>query len=193
LGDHRDQFVAGRGIQRDILARYLGVKPEAIRFRYSPTGKPTLDAPADSLGIRFNVSNSGGLALYALTLAHEVGVDLEAIRPLSDSLGIAQRFFSPWESDTLRALPSAVRNLAFFRCWTRKEAYVKAVGQGLSMPLDQFDVAFRPGEPARLLRIRGDAVGAERWTLFELNPGEVYVGSLAVEGSAWRLVHFDWG
>lgn len=189
---HRTAFVAGRGVQREILARYTGLPPTALMYREGSHGKPELDGAAGGMGIRFNVSNSGDLALYAVTLGRELGVDLELLKPMPDGMDIASRFFSAPENEVFAALPDDVRDLAFFRCWTRKEAYIKAVGEGLSMPLDRFDVAFAPGEPARILRTRGNPAEAERWTMLALEPGPGYVGALAVEGAGWHPVLFDW-
>ena len=188
---HRTAFVAGRGVQREILGRYTGLPPAALSYREGSHGKPELDGPATASGIRFNVSNSGDLALYALTLRREIGVDLEQLKPMPDGLDIAKRFFSAPENEVFAALPDEVRELAFFRCWTRKEAYIKAVGEGLSMPLDRFDVAFAPGEDPRILRTRGNPAEAERWTMLSLEPGPGYVGALAVEGGGWRAVLYD--
>ena len=190
---HRTAFVAGRGVQREILARYTGVTPAAVAYREGSHGKPELEGAAAGLGIRFNVSNSGDLALYALTLRREIGVDLEQLRPMPDGMDIARRFFSAPENEVFAALAEEVRDVAFFRCWTRKEAYIKAVGEGLSMPLDRFDVAFAPGEDARILCTRGNPAEAERWTMLALEPGSGYVGALAVEGGGWRPRLFDWG
>ena len=166
--------------------------PAALAYREGSHGKPELDGAAGGSGIRFNVSNSGDFALYALTLRREIGVDLELIKPMPDGIDIARRFFSAPENEVFAGLGDEVRDLAFFRCWTRKEAYIKAVGEGLSMPLDRFDVAFAPGEPARILRTRGNPAEAERWTMLSLDPGPGYVGALAVEGGGWRPVLFDW-
>jgi 4'-phosphopantetheinyl transferase len=190
--EHRTAFVAGRGAQREILSRYAGLPPHALAYRETQHGKQSLDGPAAALGIRYNVSNSGDLALYAVTLGREIGVDLERIKPMPDGLDIAKRFFSAPENEIFAALDESVRDLAFFNCWTRKEAYIKAVGEGLSMPLDRFDVAFAPGEPARLLRTRGEEDEAARWSMLEVHPGPGYVGALAVEGDGWRPVLFDW-
>lgn len=190
--EHRTAFIAGRGVQRDILARYTGLHPAALTYREGSHGKPELHGPGVERGIRFNVSNSGDMALYALTLDREIGVDLEKLKPMPDGMDIARRFFSAPEIEVFAALAAEVRDLAFFRCWTRKEAYIKAVGEGLSMPLDRFDVAFAPGEEARILRTRGNPAEAERWTMLGLEPGPGYVGALAVEGTGWRPVLFDW-
>lgn len=188
---HRDAFIAGRGAQREILARYTGLAPADLAWRATEHGKLSLDGPVAASGIRFNVSNSGGLALYAVALGRELGVDLEELRPMPDGMEIARRFFSAPENEVFAALPAEARDAAFFACWTRKEAYIKAVGEGLSMPLDRFDVAFAPGEPPRLLATRGDEAEASRWTLLELHPGPGYVGALAVEGDGWKAVLFD--
>lgn len=190
--EHRTAFIAGRGVQRDILARYTGLPPAALAYREGSHGKPELAGPPADPGIRFNVSNSGDFALYALTLRREIGVDLEVLKPMPDGMEIAERFFSAPENEVFAALAEEVRDLAFFRCWTRKEAYIKAVGEGLSMPLDRFDVAFAPGEPARILRTRGNPAEAERWTMLGLEPGAGYVGALVVEGDGWRPLLFDW-
>jgi 4'-phosphopantetheinyl transferase len=188
---HRTAFVAGRGVQRDILARYTGLAPAELTYREGSHGKPELDGAA-AAEIRFNVSNAGDLALYAVTVRREIGVDLEQLKPMPDGMDIAQRFFSAPENEVFAALAEEVRDLAFFRCWTRKEAYIKAVGEGLSMPLDRFDVAFAPGEPARILRTRGNPAEAERWSMLALEPGPGYVGAMAVEGTGWHPVLFDW-
>ena len=190
--EHRTGFVAGRGVQREILARYTGLAPAALAYREGSHGKPALEGAAAAAGIRFNVSNSGDLALYAVTLGREVGVDLEQLKPMPDGLDIARRFFSAPENEVFAALADEVRELAFFRCWTRKEAYIKAVGEGLSMPLDRFDVAFAPGQDARILRTRGNPAEAERWTMLALEPAPGYVGAVAVQGGGWRPLLFDW-
>lgn len=192
FAEHRTAFVAGRGAQREILSRYTGLPPHALVYSETAYGKQSLAGAAASLDVRYNVSNSGDLALFALTRGREIGVDLEKLKPMPDGLDIAQRFFSAPENEIFAAIDESMRDVAFFNCWTRKEAYIKAVGEGLSMPLDRFDVAFAPGEPARLLRTRGDESEAARWSMRELDPGPGYIGALAVEGHGWRTVLFDW-
>jgi len=133
------------------------------------------------------------MALYAVAYRREVGIDLELIRHGLEEEQIADRFFSRREISTLRALPAALRRYAFFLCWTRKEAYIKARGEGLSLPLDQFDVSLIPGEPAALLRTRPDSDEALRWSLQELTPGPPgYAAALAVEGEGWSLALWQW-
>lgn len=191
--EHRTAFVAGRGVQREILARYLGQAPHRLTYRVAAHGKPELDGAAAETGLRFNVSNSGDLALYAVTRGREIGVDLERVKRMEDGMDIARRFFSAPENEVFAGLAEEARDLAFFHCWTRKEAYIKAIGEGLSMPLASFDVAFAPGEPARLLAARGVGAEAERWSLCELHPGPGYVGAMVVEGSGWAMRLFDHG
>jgi len=188
----RDRFIVARGVLRAILGRYLGVDPGRLRFRYSPYGKPALAGPFEDEGIRFNLAHSQGIALYAVSRGREVGIDVEYVRADLADERIAERFFSPREVATLRAVPAEQRREAFFHCWTRKEAYVKARGEGLSLPLDQFDVSLAPGEPAALLSTPGDPPEVTRWSLQALNPGPGYVAALAVEGNGWRLRCWQW-
>jgi 4'-phosphopantetheinyl transferase len=189
---HRERFIAGRGTQRRLLARYLGVHPAAIRYRYAAHGKPALDGPEAESGVRFNVSNAEDGLLVALVLDREVGVDLEPVHRVVDRDAVARRFFSAPENQVYDTIAEEQRDAAFFTCWTRKEAYIKAVGDGLSMPLDCFDVTLRPGEPARLLATRGDPSQAERWTLRELDPGPGWLGAIVVEGPSPELRLYDW-
>jgi 4'-phosphopantetheinyl transferase len=142
--------------------------------------------------LRFNLAHCQGLALYAIAWGREVGVDLEYIRENLADQRIAERFFSPAEVETLRSLPEGVQREAFFHCWTRKEAFVKARGEGLSFPLDQFDVSLAPGEPAALLRTLGDPEEAARWSLRELFPGPGFVAAVAAAGHSWRLSAWQW-
>lgn len=189
----RRHFIAGRGALRMILARYLDQSPQDVHFAYSNYGKPRLANPASAIDLRFNLSHSRGLALLALTRGRDIGVDVEQLRDMErDGEPLAERFFSPRESTVLRSLPPELRREAFFHCWTRKEAYIKANGKGLSLPLDQFDVSLRPGEPARLLATRHDPDEVHRWSMHNLLPAEGYVGALAIEGHSWRLWCGEW-
>jgi 4'-phosphopantetheinyl transferase len=192
FSEHRDAFTASRGILRDILSRYVSSSPAAIVFRYGRYGKPALAAPLDRSGIRFNMSNSGGLAIYAFTLESEVGIDVEELRPIPDRAAIAERFFSAKENETLRVLPLELADRAFFQCWTCKEAYIKGTGEGLTLPLDSFDVTFGPAEAPRLLRTRADAEEAKRWRLRGLEPARGYLAALAVHSSCGALQLYDW-
>jgi 4'-phosphopantetheinyl transferase len=181
---HRRQYVVGRGALRTLLGAYLGERPEAIRFRYGPRGKPFLDAPGD---LQFNLSNSHEMALVGFVRGPEIGVDIEYLKPMPDCEPISERFFSESERRVLRGIPGRAKELAFFNCWTRKEAYLKAVGEGLAAPLDSFDVTLAPDDPPRMLTLEGNPERAARWFFHHLVPAEQYVGAVAIEGGAWEV------
>ncbi len=185
----RDQhnFIAARGTLRTILARYVDRAPAQLEFCYSPWGKPQLTPGHDADGLRFNLSHSQGLALYAITRDREIGVDLEGVRADFAWEEIAGRFFAPREVEALRSVPAASQHRAFFNCWTRKEAFVKARGGGLSLPLDQFEVSLALGEPARLIATTGDPQEAPHWSIRELEPAAGYVAAIAVRAQKWEL------
>lgn len=183
----RKRFVVGRGLLRTILGSYLGMEPSQLQFCYGPRGKPYLAQTAAGSTLRFNLSHSQGLALYAIARDREIGIDLEHIRHVSTAEQIVERFFSVREKAVFSTLPPSQKQAAFFNCWTRREAYLKAVGDGLAFPLDQFDVSLCPGEPARLYGIKGDRSTATSWSLQELIPAPGYVAALVVEGHGWRL------
>lgn len=184
---HRRQYVVGRGALRTLLGGYLDRRPEAIRFRYGPRGKPFLEAPLDAGGLEFNLSNSDELALAAFVMGREIGVDIEFLRPMPDCEQISERFFSESEREVLREIPGPRKEETFFNCWTRKEAYLKAVGEGLAAPLDSFDVTLAPGDPPRMLTLEGDAGRAARWFFQHLLPADKYVGAVAIEGGTWEV------
>ena len=184
----RQRFTAGRGQMRCILAAYLRLPPTALIFSYNPHGKPALvNAP----GLHFNLSHSAGVGLLAVCAEQSVGIDNESIRPQVERDNIARRFFAPQEAAALQALPPEQQLLAFFTCWTRKEAYIKARGQGLHIPLDQFVVSLAPGEPARLLT-REPGAPAGPFTLAAIDPGSGQAAALAVEGEINTLRLWDW-
>ena len=157
---HRQRFIAGRGILRILLGRYLSVEPQQLRFDYTSSGKPALAKTGDSR-LQFNLSHSQGLALYAVTRDRQIGIDLEQLRPTADVEQIAQRFFSAQEYAAIQSLPPDQKLEAFFRYWTCKEAYLKATGDGLSQ-LERIEVEIIPGEPVKLLRILEDL--PQDWT-----------------------------
>ncbi|HZE69993.1 MAG TPA: 4'-phosphopantetheinyl transferase superfamily protein [Pyrinomonadaceae bacterium] len=188
----RQHFVVGRGCLRMLLSRYLEIPPGEIQFSYGAQGKPQLaTANAQLHPFHFNLAHSGTLALYAFTRVGEIGVDLERIRPEFTGDDIAKRFFSPGEVACLNELSRELRHEAFFNCWTRKEAFIKAIGMGLSLSLDQFDVTLGPAEPAELLRTRWDEKEAARWSLKALDVGPGYVAAVAVAGRDWQLTFLD--
>ena len=173
----RRAFAVSRGFLRHVLGRYLATNPETLRFSYGPYGKPALNGEDKP---RFNMSHSRGVALVAVSEAKELGVDVEYIRADFASEDIARRFFSPCEVAAFNALPSEQRVAAFFRCWTRKEAYIKAIGRGLSQRLDGFDVTLAPETAPALLRANED--DASRWSLSDIDVGGDYAAALVVEG-----------
>jgi 4'-phosphopantetheinyl transferase len=185
----RDHYIAARGLLRRLLGRYLAQPPASLQFSYGAYGKPSLDGASAVAApdLRFNVSHSHELVLYAFARGRELGVDIEHVRPDLAGEDIAARFFSAREVSMLSALPAEARSQAFFNCWTRKEAYIKARGEGLSHPLDAFDVSLIPGEPAALLGTRGDLRELTRWSLHALDVGADYAAAVAVQGTGHAL------
>jgi 4'-phosphopantetheinyl transferase len=182
----RLHFTVARGILRRMLGTLLEIDASRVRFRYSGYGKPSLSGEFDSSRLKFNISHSGGRLLMAFAIGRDIGVDIEHIRPDFASYDIAERFFSASEVQRLRSLPSALLTEAFFNCWTRKEAYIKAIGEGLSCPLDKFDVSLAPGEPARLLATRVQGLSADRWVMRTLDVGEFYKAAMVVERASGK-------
>ncbi len=183
---HARAYILGRSALRALIGAYLGLQPETVPFRYGAKGKPAVDLEA--AGFSFNFSNSGPFGLYAFTRGCELGVDVEETRPVPDIENIAARFFARAEIADLMSLPEAERPPAFFRCWTRKEAYIKAVGDGLSVPLDSFRVTLLPSEPARMTHLNGSEESARGWTLQDVSPTREHTGALAYQDRPRTLV-----
>jgi 4'-phosphopantetheinyl transferase len=177
FAEHRSQFIACRGILREILETHLEIAAQHVSFVHNSYGKPSVP---DS-DLRFNLSHSDGQVLYAVTRGREVGIDIERIDPRFASEQIPERFFSPGEVRQLRALAVDQQTEAFFRCWTRKEAYIKARGLGLSLPLSSFDVSLAPGAPPAFLR------GVENWALIDVEAPEEFSAALVIEGKQEKL------
>jgi len=188
----RCRFMVARGSLRAILGRYLGIPPDRLRFLYGPRGKPRLAEETGGIRLRFNLAHSEGLALFAVTSYREVGIDLERIVSDIENELIAEHLFCSGEIAALRALPLERRPEMFYRCWTQKEAYVKATGDGLHFPLDEFEVALASGDPPTLRRVGGSPDEAARWTLYELHSWPGYAAALAVEGHDVRITCRDW-
>jgi len=186
----RRRFVLCRSTLRVLLGRYLNAGPESLQFRYNPFGKPELAGP-HNLPLRFNVSHSESWALIAVTVQHRIGVDLERLRPIENIDSLARLCLSDHELTEYRGLPTDQRSLAFFQAWTRKEAFFKACGAGLSRPLHDCEVTFVPGEPARLLRVADDETPAAGWSLTALEPAAGYVGAVAVDDAHVRIEHYE--
>lgn len=190
--EHRARFVACRGQARRLLAAYLGAAPGELRFQYGSRGKPSLEFPWGER-LAFNISHSHELALCALGRGCELGVDIEHIRPPSDFEGLAERFFAPQEVAAIKSLPQEARLASFFRCWTRKEAVLKACGSGLTLPLDRIVVTLGPDEPARVVAGGEETGSAAEWSLYHLEPAAGYVGALAWLGEPLKVSCFAGG
>lgn len=187
----RVRFMVGRGLLRTILSRYLGMAANRLQFCYSSRGKPDVVEKLGGDRLRFNLSHSQGLVLYAVTRDRAIGIDIEHIRAIAEADQIVKSFFSDYEKTVYHNLPQCQKQAAFFNCWTRKEAFIKAVGEGLALPLDQFDVSLTPGQPARLLGIKGDEA-SKYWSIHELTFDQNYASALAVEGNDWNLSCWEW-
>jgi 4'-phosphopantetheinyl transferase len=186
--DNRN-FIIARGILRSLIGKYLEINPAEISFQYSEFGKPGI---ADNNTLQFNISHSQNMALFAFTTKFNVGVDVEFVNPDIEVKDIAAKFFSTNEIMNLLALPEKQQALGFFNCWTRKEAFIKAVGEGLSFPLDKFEVSLEPNKPAKLLATDWQPDAVSKWSIYSMSPGENFVGSLAIEGLVEKVKFCNW-
>jgi 4'-phosphopantetheinyl transferase len=182
----RDRFIATRGILRELLGRYVNRAPGQLEFDYGPQGKPSLRTDVRPKWAQFNVSHSQGIALLAFSVGRNLGVDVELIREIAGG-EIAEHYFSPQEVTELRSLPPSLQDEGFLLCWTRKEAYIKARGEGLHVPLKSFHVTLTPEKPARLRTTDG-----LHWSLHSLRPDARYVGAVVGEGRGWKLRCGSW-
>lgn len=178
---HGRRFAAARGALRVLIGRYLSVEAAGVAFDYNEFGKPSLAPELASHRLEFNVSHSEDMALLAFSRSRVLGVDIEQLRERADFEKLARRYFSPAEVRSLEGMPILERLPAFYRCWTRKEAYIKAKGKGLSISLSSFDVAFAAGESPTLLRAEGGGAECARWTIHDIQPGGQFAGALVVE------------
>ena len=185
FAQHRHHFIVARGTLRTLLSRYLNTSPKELHFQYNVYGKPALDFPATRL--HFNLSHSHELALFAFSYNREIGVDIEYMSRDIEYNELAQHTFSLQEATTITALSGEAKREGFFNCWTRKEAYIKARGMGVSLDLACFDVSLRPGDPVTLLQSRENPHEVTRWRFEALNAGEDYKAAIAVEGHDWQL------
>jgi 4'-phosphopantetheinyl transferase len=186
-----DRYVAAHGVLRLLLSGYLGEHPAGIELEEGLYGKPGLRAE-EELGLHFNLSHTKGFALYAFCKRRALGVDLEEVRSFAGLKGLADRFFSPAEKECLNSLPEDEKSSAFFRCWTRKEAYLKARGDGLSVPLDKFSMALAQNEEPRMLSNDMDSSETARWSFHSFEPLPGYQAALAVEGSVRDVACWTW-
>lgn len=189
----RVAFTLSRGSLRALLGCYLELDPARIDFVYGAYGKPALSCGDEENDLHFNVAHSADVAVFALARGRRIGVDVELVRDLDDRDALAARFFAPDEAAALQALSGAHRTRAFFDCWTRKEAFVKALGSGLAYPLDRFTVSLAPGEPAQLRGIRGDESYSRAWWMGAFEPAGGYTGAVVLDQppSAVRYRHME--
>ena len=183
------RYIVGRGVLRMLLGRYLASDPQTLRFDYNAYGKPQLASPIDEASLQFNLSHSGAMALYAFARHCQLGIDLEQIRPDIEWATLTSQVFSRQEQQAFAALPLEERVAAFFRGWTRKEAFIKAHGKGLSLPLDQFDITLTSAEPARLLATHYDPQDVHNWSLCSVTCPVGYAAALATSGQPRPLVY----
>jgi 4'-phosphopantetheinyl transferase len=190
--DHlQQQYTIAHGALRVLLGRYLSVAPDRLRFDEGSQGKPQLTvSPGPPAAIRFNLSHSNDLAVVAVAADRDIGVDIEALRPVPEMEEIARRYFSEQEAIDLMRSGGDAREQNFFRIWTRKEAFIKAIGEGLSCPLDSFAVSVDRDEAARVIQLHGDADAARAWQLHAFQPAPRYAGALAYRGDRLRLQIF---
>lgn len=188
---HRRLFTMMRAALREILGRYTSLLPQEVVFSYGSKGKPELSG-GNEKGIRFNLSHAEEIGLLAVSQGLTVGIDVESVRPDFGGQEIAERYFAAGEVRHLLSLPPEQRADAFFSCWTRKEAYIKALGEGLSAPLDSFEVAFGPDRPAALLAVQVDPRELARWRMYDIETADSYKAALVVEGTQHQLRHMRW-
>lgn len=187
----RLKFIRCRVALRGLLAKYVGVPARKIHFEYQSGGKPQLSKEQNHRQVEFNVSHSGDVALIAVGTKHRLGIDIEKIRHDVDTFSLAERFFSARERAGIRALPETLRLPAFYACWTRKEAFLKATGDGLSFPLADFSMTTDPNGHPKLEEIRGDFEAAKKWSLRDLSIGDGYRATAARE-TLYSLETYDW-
>lgn len=188
----QDRYITTRGVLRMLLGLYLRIDPRNVRFGYGPRGKPLLEGPSQDKNICFNISHSGDLALFAFSRNREVGVDVERIRDDISDEEISKRFFSAGERSRLRITPTQLQVQEFFRYWTCKEAYIKARGEGLHLPLNQFEVLIVPGDRLAKVRTEEESAADSQWYAQTLAPGAGYAGAVVAQGRAWECVCWDW-
>jgi 4'-phosphopantetheinyl transferase len=183
----RHSFIVAHSLIRMLLGRYLGCATQSLSFAQGDKGKPYLVAPANRLDLSFNLSHSGDLVIAGLARDVELGADVERLRDMPSAVELAERFFTKSEHSRLLALPEAVRSEAFLRCWTYKEAYLKAVGTGISEDLDGVEATVDPEERPRLISIDSDRSRAQTWSLLTCEPCPGYAAAVALPAGEWSL------
>lgn len=192
---HRNRFIAGRGALRAILGNYLGIAAEQLRFTYEPLGKPLVEPAQNQAGLQFNFSNSHTLGMLVVGQhVPQLGIDVEFLRHVDNLRGLAERFFDPAEAAAVMAQSGSAQQATFFRLWTRKEAFLKAVGKGLTFPLNQVVVSHQEAEPPAILSIAGDPSAARPWRLLHAEPEQHYFSAVAYHQPDRPLIprYFGW-
>lgn len=189
---HRNRYIAGRGIVRSLIARYLDSQPGALQFSYNPNGKPALSGRFANPGLDFNLAHSENLALFAVTRGGAVGIDVEKIRPMTDADELVARFFSPRENALFQKLAQEQKTIAFLNLWTRKEAWLKATGEGIGHLLAKVEVTFLPNESARFLTLPEHAGTNADWLVRELKPASDFIGAIALPEIQSSIFQFQY-
>jgi 4'-phosphopantetheinyl transferase len=187
---HRNQFITAHGLLRKLLADYMNIESDRITFEYSRNGKPYLSEKFSKEKIRFNLSHSNNYALFAISVEREIGVDIEQICEFADMDKIAEQVFSTKEIAILRSLPDSEKKRVFFIFWTRKEAYIKAIGKGISSALDTIDISSYPFNAAVSIDAGENSEDKNHWTIQDLLPLPGFAAAFAVEGD--EVVHHCW-
>ncbi len=180
---HKRRFIAARGILRKLLSNYLQISPHDLEFKYGNCGKPQLTGCKQDSPLKFNLSHSGAYALYGFTYHHPIGVDLEYIREMPDAVKIAQRFFSEREYRLINNVEDSQKSEVFFKLWTAKEAYLKAIGTGLAGSLANVDIILDCVQSPRLLAIKGSKAAVSSWSIYSCIPATSYIATMAVKTS----------
>lgn len=185
---NQQQFIIARGILRLLSGKYLNIKPNAIDFKYGEYGKPEYGFHSD---LKFNISHSGDLIVLGFVKDFDIGVDVEKVKNDFDVLEIASNFFSALEIETLKKVPKAQQVEYFYRCWTRKESFIKAKSLGLSFPLDSFSVCIHSDKKSELLETKWDAAEKHQWKLFTLSPKPDYLSAISIQGNIKTVKYFN--
>ena len=192
FADHRKRFVVARAFLREVLSGYLGVLPQSVAFTRTGRGKPVLAGDLSAEPLHFSLAHSEDVALLAVAREPLVGVDLEWLRPLPNRDGIVDRIFSDREKAAYRALPESARERGFFACWTRKEALLKALGEGISDEARRFSVIVSPDEPPGLVHAGDSDLERGPWTILDVTVGEGCFAALAIRGEVGTVRYFEW-
>jgi 4'-phosphopantetheinyl transferase len=193
FAEHRNRYVAAHGWLRRLLGGYLAIPAAEVEFQFGVRAKPALDGSGICSNLQFNMSHCEAVALVAVAYGTPVGIDLERVRPLQDADDLVERFFSKRENPEFKLLAEEHKPMAFFNLWTRKEAWLKASGEGIAHLLSEVEVSFLPGTTAQLLSVPKDFQPVSRWTLRELIPGPGWVGAVVVDGPCDELECRCWG